>query len=395
MSAQDNWLQQYTGVLRETEVRLLARAATTLEGNVVGAVPTPPPWHPLRGICPSPTGYPGVWNWDSAFHAMAVTRWDPQLAREQIQIFLDAQLPTGALPDVLWSDGRRVETFGKPPVMPWAAAIVERSAPDNTFAQAAYHHFVAYEAHWRRDRGGGDRDGLFHYSSLDESDQRQTTIQFESGWDTSVRWDAGIEALWPVDLNCYMVMLYDALASLAARLARPDDAAQWRTRATTLRTAIERRLWREDHGAYVDYDREQRRWSPVLSPASFMPLYVGSATPERAAALARLAADPHTFFPGMPTVAYNDPAYRSDDYWRGPTWLNVAYFALKGLQRYGYTDVAGHMRETILGWCAANGDALYEYYDSRTGAGLGARDFGWTAAFVIELILNWDADSLH
>ena len=71
--------------------------------------------------------------------------------------------------------------------------------------------------------------------------------------------------------------------------------------------------------------------------------------------MARLAADRKKFYPGMPTVTYDCPAY-STDYWRGQTWLNVAFFAVKGLENYGFTDVAGEIREFLLSmayWTAA------------------------------------------
>lgn len=388
----DQWLQQVTRGLAERERRLLTRAAATLTDNILVSTPDGPlPWSPLRGICPSPTTYSGVWNWDSAFHAIAVARWDAELAREQIRIFLDAQLPSGALPDVIFADGRVVTTFGKPPVMPWAAMRVNHMAPGDDFARGAYERFVAYEAYWRRERGG-DADGLFHYDSAAAAPARRGEANMESGWDDSVRWDTPIYDLWPVDLNAYMVMLYRALESFAELLACPADARRWRSRGEELAARIEARLWDDAAGAYLDYDYRRRAFSQALTPASFMPLYIGAASPARAERMAALAADPRRLFPGMPTVAYDHPAYQSGGYWRGPTWLNVAWFALCGLRRYGYGATAEAIRATLLDWCDRNTDTLYEYYDSRSGQGLGARQFGWTAVFLIELILGWDEE---
>lgn len=45
------------------------------------------------------------------------------------------------------------------------------------------------------------------------------------------------------------------------------------------------------------------------------------------------------FYPGMPIVTYDDPEY-SQKYWRGNTWLNVAYFAAKGLKNHGFKEIA-------------------------------------------------------
>ena len=105
--------------------------------------------------------------------------------------------------------------------------------------------------------------------------------------------------------------------------------------------------------------------------------------------MAKLAADPQKLFPGMPTVAYDDPKYESGGYWRGPSWPETTFFAVNGLRAYGYTKIAEAIREHFLNWCATNADALYEYYDSKSGKGLGEPQYSGTAAFLIELILGW------
>ena len=63
------------------EASLLRRARATLEKNTVAGERVP--WAPYRGVEPSVSGFKGVWNWDSAFHAMALVRWDPELARDR------------------------------------------------------------------------------------------------------------------------------------------------------------------------------------------------------------------------------------------------------------------------------------------------------------------------
>ena len=93
------------------------------------------------------------------------------------------------------------------------------------------------------------------------------------------------------------------------------------------------------------------------------------------------------FCPAMPTVAYDDPAYVGD-YWRGHTWLNVAYFAIKGLKQYGFDALADDMKNTLLDFADKNGDGIYEKYDADTGEGKGCPCFGWSSAFLMEFILN-------
>ena len=57
----------------------------------------------------------------------------------------------------------------------------------------------------------------------------------------------------------------------------------WLNRAEELGRHINERLWNEQAGAYMDRDRTTREFNGVLSPASFMPLYVKVPTKERAA----------------------------------------------------------------------------------------------------------------
>jgi putative isomerase len=125
-----------------------------------------------------------------------------------------------------------------------------------------------------------------------------------------------------------------------------------------------------------------------------LPLFIHIASASQAARVAKLAVDPRKFYPGMPSAAYDVPGFSSSNYWRGPAWLNTSYFALKGLKDYGYDDSAEAMRSTLLNWVALDPTDMREYYDSNNGGGLGAKRFGWSAAFVISFIEDWSNDNL-
>ncbi len=381
------WLRQSIAHLSPERGDLLRRAQETLLGNIISASP----WSPYQGVEPSRGTYPGVWNWDSAFHAIAISNWDPDLAREQFAILFSRQLPKGELPDVIYADGRMVTSNTKPPVMAWAIAVVDRRSPDVEFLRKMYPNLVRLGDFWTEERGGAT-DGLFYYAGSD--------VGFDSGWDNSIRWDDGYRKsesnrhrLWAIDLNCFMVMHYRAMAYIANRLGRTADSIRWTRAANQLAKRINQKLWDNNIGFYVDRDRVTGKDGPALSPAGFMPLFSGVATPDKAARLARIAADPRLFFPGMPTAAYDTPGYESHGYWRGSAWLNTSFFALKGLQQYGYGKIAGEMRSRLLAW-VAQGPSIREYYDSRDGKGYGARDFGWSAAFTIAFICDWNTNSL-
>ena len=82
------------GVTNERDLRLLERAYDNIMQNVSPAEGMP--WSPYRGITPGRNGaFPGVWNWDSAFHAMCVSRWDPALAVEALKAIMQYQRADG------------------------------------------------------------------------------------------------------------------------------------------------------------------------------------------------------------------------------------------------------------------------------------------------------------
>ena len=211
----------------------------------------------------------------------------------------------------------------------------------------------------------------------------------ESGWDNSVRWDNGCENLWTIDLNCYMHLAYLSLVEIAKMLHKQEEADLYQSKADALKVLINERLWNEELQCYADVDRNTGEKSHIISPASFMPLFVGIATPERAAAMKVYAESTDKFYPLMPTVSYDNPNYQAAEYWRGPMWLNTAYFAAKGLKNYGYVELSEKIKNNILTVCENEKEIIFEYYDSLTGKGLGAKQFAWSAAFIIEFILNF------
>ena len=94
--------------------------------------------------------------------------------------------------------------------------------------------------------------------------------------------------------------------------------------------------------------------------------------------------------PGWPTVAYEEPSFDPVGYWRGRTWVNMAYFALRGLKWYGYGELAEKGRSTVLGWMMREPSNFNENYNPLTGRPLGAMYFGWSSAFAIKFVLDWD-----
>lgn len=377
------WLD-YENKYCDRDVELLKRSYNILMENVYdkeGFL-----WSPYRCISPGKNNFQGIWNWDSAFHAVGVSRWNTEVAKENIIGFLKFQKENGMLPDVVRENGFIEDSLSKPPVFAWAAEIVYKRDKDIEFLKEIYPKLVLNAEWWENDRSN---DGLFYYdASYPERDDYLQRVKWESGWDNSVRWDNGITEYWAIDLNCFMVMCYNSLEFIAKELGNDADAVKWNSKSQVLSNLINEKMWNKSGKYYSDTNRFTGEISNILSPASFMPLFVGIANNEQAEYMREIAENKYKFNGKMPTVSFDNPQY-SLDYWRGPTWLNVAYFAAKGLKYYNF-EVGNKIKENILNMCYQNKDGIYENYDSITGKGLCCNHFSWSCVFIIEFILNFN-----
>ena len=382
MEKRKAWLEKVSEGKSDREKSLLKRASETLQSNIYLEEDNYP-WSPYRCVCPSKKKFKGIWNWDSAFHAMGLSWWDTDLAKESVLGFLQFQKESGLLPDVIRTNGVIEDEYSKPPVFPWATKIVFDRCNDLDFLKEVYPKFKLNEKWWVERR---QYNGLFHYDAENEGDEKyEKFIRWESGWDDSVRWDSPIVEQWAIDLNSFMVDYYRAMSYFAKVLNLDSDYSEYAKKEKDLIKLINEVLWDDEQKCYVDVNRFTGEKSKAITPASFMPLFINIAPLDKAKHMEKIALE--KFYSGMPTVSYDNKEY-STTYWRGPTWLNVAYFAAKGLKNYGF-KVADDIKETILSWVDKNEDSIYENYDSKTGFGIYGKDFSWSSVFVVEFILNF------
>ncbi|MEX0993599.1 MAG: hypothetical protein WDZ37_06350 [Solirubrobacterales bacterium] len=97
--------------------------------------------------------------------------------------------------------------------------------------------------------------------------------------------------------------------------------------------------------------------------------------------IASVSADEQSFNPGADERRLLFVHLRR--YWRGPSWVNTAWLLVPALRRLGYQAEADRLLAPLLD--AMEREGLREYYNARTGEGLGARDFGWSA-LALELL---------
>ena len=381
---------------RSVLLRALSQVKTMVyapEGAITHRFTTPDRW-PHRGM----------WLWDSAFHAIGLRHFDLSLAREAIEAVLDGQKPDGMVP-LRTDPGPFYTEETQPPVLAFAARLVDELSPDPAWAARLYPRLAAY-VRWDLAHRDSDGAGLVEWAIQGDVNCRSG----ESGMDNSPRFDDATR-LDAVDFNAFLALEVEALAHFARSLKLDEDARGWDAIRQTLVAGINARLWNEDAGFYLDYDLDRKQPSGVLASSGFTPLAARAASPAQARRLAAHLEDLSTF--GTPlqvaSVAASEP-HRSPDMWRGPVWVNLNWLIAYGFERYPGLEPVAHAlrRQTIteIEKFALRYGTFFEFFDDRQQVDPPALlrkgsldpdespfhqvffDYGWTATLYIDLVMQ-------
>jgi glycogen debranching enzyme len=257
------------------------------------------------------------------------------------------------------------------------AEVADRSHDDQGYRAEGLPALRRYHAWLDRERADGD--GLLGILQPDES-----------GLDATPAYDG------PLGRRAHPVNAAWALAwEGMARLGEPGAAE----RAERVTAALVARLW--DPRRAIFHPRGPGG-APlrVATWAGLAPL----ALPRLPEEVARRLAEEQLLHPGrfwlpspVPSVSAQEPSFRPGDtgwpirrYWRGPTWLFATRFLVDGLVRAGRRaearELAGRTAALVMR------EGFREYYDPRTGRGLGARAFG-VSAIALDCLLRAEGDS--
>ncbi|WEH31579.1 hypothetical protein [Streptomyces sp. AM 3-1-1] len=329
------------------------------------------------------------------------------------------------------------ETSGivQPPVHALAVWLVHRAAPrepgSRAFLARMYPKLVAWHRYLSeaRDLGGAGLAALVHpwESGMDNSpcwdaplarvvpaprdsyrradldhgsaEDRPTDLDYgryvrlaaayrDSGYaDRAERPDGARFAVEDPGFNALLIASEYALAAIAAELG--EDPGPRTRRARELTGVLVERLWEPGAGLFLSRDLEGKAAKPPeYGAAGLLPLLLpwlpeGIAEALRASLRGpRFGLGTHSLL--VPSHDLTSPAQDPRRYWRGPAWFNVNWLLLRGLRQHGDPVGAAALRDAFLRTAGAT--AFAEYVDPATGRGLGAREFGWTAALCLDLL---------
>lgn len=345
----------------------------------------------------------GFWSWDSWKHAAGLSYYDINLAKNQMRAMFDFQSEDGFIVDCIFRD-TIIEAHNfrdtKPPLATWAVERIYKKDKDIEFVKELYPKLKKYHEWWYNKRDH-DKDGLCEFGSTDGT---LIAAKWESGMDNAIRFDnskilknsEGAYSLnqESVDLNAYLYAEKLYLSTLAEIINNFEEVKKLKQDAEVLKGKIQKQFYDDEDGWFYDTNLEGDTFIKGEGSEGWTPLWANVATQNQADAVKEKLMNPKKFYTKVPFQTMSADHDRFDPlegYWRGPNWLDQAYFAVKGLRNYGFDAEADKATiqiiegaEGILG----KGKSIRENYHPLTGEGLNAQNFSWSAAHLIMLLQN-------
>lgn len=389
------------------------------------------------GITPSVSykWFNGFWAWDSWKQAVATANFDGELAKSNIRALFDYQIEkgdkvrpqdAGTIIDAVFYNkdkdrggdgGNWNERNSKPALATWAVWETYKATGDIEFLKEMYPKLIKYHKWWYTNRDH-DKNGIAEYGGMVHRDNNSPeeiilAAAWESGMDNAVRFDVegygkddiGIKVFEnrdvdnrllgysinqeSVDLNSFLYAEKIYLSNIAKILENEEESKEFERSAEYVKEYINEKMYDVQTGYYYDLQFDEKGERKLLvnrgkGTEGYIPLWANVADKEKAKKVVENVLDENvmnTYLP-FPTAAKDNPKYNPTKYWRGPVWLDQAYFGIVGLNNYGYSEEAKELTVKLFENSEGlmSDGAIRENYNPETGEGLHCSNFSWSAS---------------
>lgn len=200
-------------------------------------------------------------------------------------------------------------------------------------------------------------------------------------------------ASW-VDMTSQQAQNAYYLAHIAEAVGDKKTAKYFDGENKDLARLVFRTMWDPKTGFFYDLTRDGKP-TGIKTALGFWPLLAHIATPTQARSLVSHLQNKDEFWREnvVPALAHDETGYSAEgQYWNGAVWAPTNYMVIKGLQDYGYEDLAGHVTAIYLANMATVLDrtgTIWENYAPERPAGHGVRGMvGWSGDGPIALLLE-------
>ena len=374
-----------------------------------------------RFTVPSPHTYPYQWLWDSCFHAIIYSHFDMVAAKAEIISLLSKQFSNGMVPhliywkrgpaiDIDWGQGKGTSNITQPPMIAYAVWRLYQKDHDIEFLKSIYprlFHYYKYllnerDPHERHllgminpDESGEDNSprfdsllGLPPVHEFKENLQKRSALVKEN---IKCNFDAPFcmkNLFWVKDVpfNAIMVENLQCLSYIAEKMERSYDAAYFDQERVAICKSMRELMFKD--GLFWSTYGENYQKIELKTWAIFAPLFARLLEKKEAEDLVEKHLlnesefwDKHS----ITTVSKDEASFNPNEMWRGPVWIGVNWFIYRGLTNYGLIEMAERVKEASIALIEKSG--FREYYNPRTGEGLGAQNFTW-GGLVLDMMNN-------
>lgn len=145
-------------------------------------------------------------------------------------------------------------------------------------------------------------------------------------------------------------------------------------------------LWDENNHQFYSRDFITHELLKEPTVGSLMPIYAQGMSKDKVQKIVDILRDHREYWTNhpIPSVPLTSTYFDAHRYWQGPSWVNINWLIIDGLKRHGYEDLASELKSKTIETVKKSG--IFEYFSPINGQALGAADFSWTAALIIDLL---------
>jgi hypothetical protein len=333
-------------------------------------------------------GYRNVWLETQPMGGCMYASRDIEVARNNIEIFMDFQREDGRFPGVIYNRNGRPEPdycqfqgfyFPQP-----AYELYFLLGRDTAYLNRLYKALEKFDGYlWRtRDSDGngcleswciydtGEDHGIrfngfpnawsFEYPPTREAALKLSPEELaihckEESYDSTETMTVPIESM---DVMAYSYSCRDVLSLISTEL-RNGKTAYWRNKANEVRAELKAFLWNNKRSACYDRDKDNRTM-PILLHNNLRCMYFGIFDQEMADRFVKYhLMNPDEFWTPMPlpSIAANDPSFRniSENNWSGQPQALTYQRSIQALENYGHYAELTKIGQKFL---KVTGDAL-------------------------------------
>ncbi len=197
-----------------------------------------------------------------------------------------------------------------------------------------------------------------------------------------------------VDMTAQQAQNAYYIARIAGQVGEKRVAAYFDAENKALSRRVNASMWDPRTGFYYDLKADGAP-TGIKTVLGFWPLVAHIASKDQATSLARHLQDPKEFWrPNVvPALAADEKGYTPDgQYWNGAVWAPTNYVVVKGLEDYGYEDLATRVTSRYLDNMAEvlrTSGTIWENYAPENASGHGVRNMvGWSGDGPIALLIE-------